>query len=831
MVNGNIGCTTCHGVHGSDSNSSTFDNISTLRGQAFRQLSTSKGYLLRAGLRGGTPTAVNACTTCHVNKTSHNGASQNVQCSDCHGGHVDTADGSQPNVYLIKRFINISTVYGAVRNKKVFFQYTGSQMNFVDVNGTGVCQACHQVPTTGIASDGTPLPPGHGTGDCMACHQHSAGKGSFSGGCTTCHGYPPQDNTVGGPTGKALGYGLDESTTKHLKHAGGNTNYTIACTECHYSPINDPNASNHGSHKNGSFQDVFQAGSGSVARLFGANPTYNATSRKCNNVYCHSTGAPNGVLGFKSYSTPAWVSGSATCNLCHDASPTTNAHQAHITVGIGCQNCHNATTNNGTTIANKANHANGTKDIQFYSQTLTNINSAKGGLSLCSTVYCHSNGKGVYAPPTWTSVTGKCGICHGADRAPIISTGAHFAHMSSVYGPKLDKLPAATLTPTPSAPACATCHTTFPADHLNGSVQSPSNCAAACHPNGTGTATWTSGTRIPDCLLCHGGTTQSYIGGKFAPPRVNFPTTGHGQFPVTVGSTTKITCTGCHDSNAPHIGVPGGTTRLIGGDNNTICANCHNNPAIVATPTRQNMPTHFTNFSGASRTPIARSLCVTCHDTHGTSNAHMIKTEIAFINTTTWTVGFDGTNFVNTTTNRGLCQVCHTKTNHWRAGVQDTSGHPNSGCLGCHDHKAALGAFAPVGGSCNGCHGYPPVPRNVAVTFGRFNNYSTARFEDYSGGGGAHTVAQHVSPTAKASQAWTNCGMCHDNGNSHLMQTPVNTHVSNVTIKVDPKYRFSNASLITYTGAKLVNPPNNKTGSCFNVSCHIQQSPKWSTEK
>jgi predicted CxxxxCH...CXXCH cytochrome family protein len=826
LVNGKVQCSSCHSVHFADSNSNTFKSVSSARLGRFNTMSTSTGLILRASMRGGTATATNICTSCHVNKISHNGANQNVQCTDCHGGHVDVGDGT-PNVFLIKRYMNISTANGAVRNKSVYFTNVTSSISVV-------CASCHQVPTTGIAPDGTPYPPQHGIGkNCTDCHQHNAGKGSFSGGCTTCHGYPPQANTVGGPTGKATAsYTIDESTTKHLRHAGGGANYSIACTECHYNPINDPNNSAiRGSHNNGSSQDVFQAGSGSIGSLFGASPTYDSVGHTCSNVYCHSNGAPAGGT-LVPRTTPNWVNGTATtCSSCHEASPTTNAHQAHISVGFNCPTCHYATTQNGTTITGKANHANGTKDIQLFSTTLTNINSGKGTISLCSTVYCHSNGRGVQAPPTWTSVTGKCGVCHGADNSLPITTGAHDAHLQKVYGPNLNAKGTPTLT---AAPSCATCHTTFPGSHLNGSVQSPSNCTDQCHPNGTGSALWTNGTRIPDCLLCHGGTTQSYIGGKFAPTRVNFPVTGHGQFPVSTTDPTKITCTGCHDPSTPHIGVTGGASRLIGGaSNNTVCANCHNNANIVATPARQNMPTHV-----MAKTPAEElnpsMLCATCHDTHGTPNAHMIRSEIAFINSTSWTVNFDGTNFVDLTTNRGLCQVCHTKTSHYRAGVQsgtqNTTTHFTSGCTTCHAHKGDTYAFKPKG-NCDSCHGYPPAPRNVAVTFGRFNSWSSARFEDYSGGGGAHLVAAHISPTAKPSDGFANCGICHNNGNSHLMQTPINTNVSNVTVVVDPKYRFSNASLITYTGAKLVNPPNNKTGSCFNVSCHLQQSPKWSTEK
>ena len=118
------------------------------------------------------------------------------------------------------------------------------------------------------------------------------------------------------------------------------------------------------------------------------------------------------------------------------------------------------------------------------------------------------------------------------------------------------------------------------------------------------------------------------------------------------------------------------------------------------------MSTHFTTKGGPQD-----MLCKQCHDPHGTTNLSMIRTQLkgAWLNATAVTITYtDAVNgFVNTATNRGLCQVCHTKTNHYKAGVPETS-HPTSGCLDCHGHNAAGGAFKPTGGTCDACHGYPP---------------------------------------------------------------------------------------------------------------------------
>jgi hypothetical protein len=255
------------------------------------------------------------------------------------------------------------------------------------------------------------------------------------------------------------------------------------------------------------------------------------------------------------------------------------------------------------------------------------------------------------------------------------------------------------------------------------------------------------------------------------------------------------------------------------------------------------MSTHFTALNG----PQAMA-CASCHDLHGTNNLSMIRTKIAYINSTAWTIDYSNrdTQWINTTNNRGLCQVCHTHTKYFRAGVAET-GHPTTGCYSCHPHNASGGAFAPAG-SCNACHGYPPVPKSYTkgryiaeglpghrTTYGGMGNYTNARYEDYSGGGGAHI--NHVPTYAKATEGWANCGICHNNGNmvtssNHVTAMPLKTHISNVTIQIAQYVNFNNTKQVSYTGSHRVNPPAvNSTGSCINVGCHFQPTPRWSTER
>lgn len=851
---GRVVCSTCHNIHKADSNSATYDSYSTGRLSPPASTREGKGMLLRTDMRGAAANNINICTNCHTGKLAHNNKGQNVQCADCHAGHVDY-DPLDPtgalgkNVYLVRRYMNITSSYGAVRNKRAFYRYTGAATSeFKRADGTGVCQACHVVPTGGS------YPAQHslvtaGKSDCGSCHSHYGTIGSFSGGCTTCHGFPPKNNVGGGPNGYAVngaknyntsGVFKNESTAGHPSHAG-NSPYSFVCNECHKG----------NAHDSGTFQDVFIDKTGIIASTGGANPTYaGAGSGTCSTSYCHSNGAPRG--GTLKYKSVTWASSRKTivgtaneCAACHNGvfatfnNLSTNAHFRHVSnnvstgKGYGCVVCHAATVSGNTAVSSTTNHVNGVKNISF-SGTPANGTTWDGVGATCSTSACHGDGKGGAAvtTPVWTNRnSGKCGNCHYTTPtiggAAVISTGGHFAHFSSSavsYGPMLTQK---------NTTSCATCHTyngELDANHVNGTINvALANCTLNCHKQLAAiNPAWTAGPVA--CESCHTGT-LSVINGLTAPDKGAAATSGHGK-----PAGANKACLDCHDRNKRHISNKAGdNTRLLNaliGTLNTECNYCHNNQAQVANGAFRNMTTHVVIKGGGQA-----MACFQCHDPHGSGNLSMIKAKIAYINSTSWTITYTdrSTQWVNTVTNRGLCQVCHRFTAHYRAGVPE-SNHPTTNCFNCHSHRAGGAAFKPKG-DCDSCHGYPPMPRNVAVTFGIMNNWSSARFEDYSGGGGAHAVAAHIPKTAKKSQGWANCAICHNSGNTastpnHVMNTPVKSNVANLTVALDPKYKFSASAMSIYSGEKLVNPPQaNKSGSCSNLSCHFGSSLKWSTEK
>lgn len=227
LIDGTVLCSTCHGVHHTDGSSETFDSFSSM-------MTPSDGYLLRSDLRGATSGKLNICTNCHV-KPNHDKKGQNIQCADCHAGHVDTADGSIPNVYLIRRFMNISTSHGKVTSSPAFYQYTGSRRNWnsSDPARPGVCQACHAIPLEGYPAD-------HAVKDnaavCMKCHNHkntfSHGSGGSGDGCEGCHGHSAGYEYDPGST--SLGRGTWKNHATHTQLDGGNAKGPgVACGACH----------------------------------------------------------------------------------------------------------------------------------------------------------------------------------------------------------------------------------------------------------------------------------------------------------------------------------------------------------------------------------------------------------------------------------------------------------------------------------------------------------------------------------------------------------------------------------------------------------------------
>lgn len=625
------------------------------------------------------------------------------------------------------------------------------------------------------------------TGECSNLYCHSDGKGTYKSmttdnwfsattfsNCAGCHGTVA---TFAAPSYANGGAG-DVKANSHANHVASSAD----CVNCHANTTTTGLATlNNTNHING------------FANYSNGSKFTRQANKTCSNISCHSG---NGIVA--NVPNAQWGA-SLGCSGCHADAATlnTNAHSTHLSKGYGCADCHSATASNNTTLVPAGPHANAAVEVAG-----ARITSFIAVDKSCSAATCHGS-----SSPKWNVPTSAdCGSCHGITSATL-TTGSHVKHLAATgNGPKA---------------TCSTCHTSdAAATHVNFTV----NLLSGINKNGTcGTChtvseSWGAAATTVSCQDCHTGSGSTI--GVAAPLKSLAATAGHG--------AQGQDCTACHDSNSDHIsGTLGDNNRLkaaLGTDNGN-CLYCHNTTGTVTNPAMLNMAAHQTSGLG--------SKCADCHDAHGTSNSMMVNSTI---NGTA--VSFTGNNTFANGANNGVCQVCHTTTSYFKAnGTGAAHVDSTENCLRCHSHNpAGTGnlAFMPNGG-CDACHGYPPVPRNVDLTNivkYTIGNYSGARFEDYSGGGGAHIVAAHLSPNVRPSDGFAPCLSCHQNAEaSHVKAMPIRANMTNVTVKVDPKHRLRNDIFPVYTSAKFVNGGGNVTGRCFNVDCHFKKSEKWSNIK
>ncbi|TYO97132.1 putative CxxxxCH...CXXCH cytochrome family protein [Geothermobacter ehrlichii] len=733
LVNGEVTCTSCHGVHWVDSDGSTADTQGSV-GQG-------DGKLLKHNGVSNETISSSICQSCHKYTGHAPAASQQLGCLVCHSGHDYDPNGN-PNIYMLRKQITLDTTNikaSGSTNDTVTLDYTTypPAANYDNGGGNGsLCLSCHDFPT-GHQPDA----------QCADCHAHDNQNGSFAAGCGSCHGYAPSLDQPGNTT--PGGYAVstqnpahdysasaaykDESLTPHATHANGSGNYSYACAVCHGDGAGQLGSADHDA---GTFQQVLDGAIGTLPAVTtgsgATSPSYNtAAPGTCSAVYCHSNGNPRG--GTLQTVSVSWANGKGTiftpanttdneCQQCHgnDAASMSGVnsalHQQHLGAGtmlgrtFDCSVCHSTVAASNTELLASAiggDHVNGSKEVSFNSSFNLGAGTLGGGSygtdGTCS-VYCHSNGS-VNATPDWDDpTTGQCGTCHqvnasGDTGAPL--SGAHAKHVFDANGPQL---------------ACSDCHgagadTGSHANHVNGAIDAPAQSACnTCHGAASGQTTgpdrepvWTDTTSV-DCETCHTGSAIAVVKGNTAPAQNSFATLGHGK-----SSITGPACTGCHDtSGGKHFDGTTGDPQLTGGAvaDDAFCQTCHATKAV-----------HYAN-NGTSGSTSGNS-CAYCHEPHGNGVGAgfdaMVLSSVGpagnkapaavtgFTDKTAASSYFDASSF------SGVCQVCHDPAggvggiNHYNRTTAD--GHNSTtACITCHNHDDATVAFKASANSCEGCH-------------------------------------------------------------------------------------------------------------------------------
>ncbi|HBA72483.1 MAG: hypothetical protein A2X85_15955 [Geobacteraceae bacterium GWF2_54_21] len=764
-----------------------------------------------------------------------------ANCNVCHTPVAATNFGHQNSVINMANSLKgySSATLRAKYDKGVFFNQT-SIPNLTNARCSNA--SCHfekQTPLWGSAAYVAPA-------DCAACH-----------------GAPPAGTTAA-PAG-----GLAGSHARHNLYFPGTTN----CQKCHANNVTFTHATSAGRalKVQGFLRDPLNTLEAS-ATYTGAAINYLPSKSgsqvfgTCNNLYCHSSGqSATGAGAGTAVTTPAWGGAALNCGSCHqNMGPAVNAaatgkHAKHAqTAGIVCSVCHGASytstsvpTGAGTTHVNKSINLAWTGLAATPATTYSKTNTFSAGSAAygsCSNTYCHStvqnattgaNTTVTYRTVSWAAATTlTCASCHVNMATDVTGTGSHRIHTLAT-GANLD---------------CVRCHlgytktTTTTATHVNRQIElgaaglTYSQGSGAAHPaangfgtcsasacHGSATVTWggTLWSTTDQCGKCHSSSTAGAVTATTPFYATSFPVK------VTANTDPKV---GAHTA---HIA---GTDSISA---TMVCTTCHGTVTL-------NSATHMagsTSFAwstlatkNGALTPAYSATTGVCSNVycHGAS---MPGGDTSGANRAP---AWNSATYLPATLSSAACSTCHgfpPPTSAGHPAVSIPAGFPATASLGttcsCHSNINPTGnSYATIfvnkalhingtleiisGGACDACHGYPPASAGFKGTLG---NWSSARGENYLGGGGAHTIQNHVSKLAKPGEGFANCTKCHDSAD-HQMSPIVFNPSQNIKVKVNQRFRLEAAKQFKYTSNRL-DAAAHLTGTCSNNSCHYGATPKW----
>lgn len=756
----NFGCVDCHSKTVS---SDTVISNSANHVNAFKDFSGAKAY--RTGYSGG-----NCTTYCHSGGKAGAPAATAVNwstgpaisdCKACHGvtgsyaGEPTYANGAAPLVNNHNK--HVASAGDCV---KCHFRTTsngtaivaGSAMHIDKVMNVNFSRPNTLTNYSGVYNNGTRT--------CSATYCHGGSAPVWGGSALACNQCHEASNLL--PQGHTIHWASTANAGKFSNMSGNVSTagaYRFTCSSCH-----GTNGTLHagGPIASQSAADIF-FGFSTAGRGAAANTAYNSTrpgtgvldsknfyyttggAGSCNSTYCHSNGrGGNGINAFYN-----WTSNVASlgCGGCHGIATTTGGnalsgrHEKHVNnatylgSNFKCAECHDKTMDaaSDTSITDKAKHVNKFIDYSGASAYKAGFNT---GTKVCSTSWCHSNGKlgtgaAYTASVTWTTAAVprfRCNQCHG--------------NVSSTYGePGYANGGAATATANnhtihvvTKSYTCDKCHkntvklasyTTLLSGntaHLNKNIQDVAFQGFSSAWRAT--TNYTAGTKTCNNIYCHSSGTGVYSN----------PVWGQG----------TLNCSGCHPTlsgaHGKHIGnlLSAGTVtfynytsvKSIGDEASPVagdgykfgCANCH--PLTVANHLNGIIEVTLNNAAGAGHVRV--------------------KTTAATVN------GTIGSGTVTCT-----AVFCHGDGKNPPAG---TTIQWNQ-------------TFAGVGGDrCAKCHGNSPTTgaHQVHVVGIHYDNIYkggglAGKLAAGTGGAGGNSTAVSHGSTGSVQETVINCDICHYN--------------------------------------------------------------------
>ncbi len=545
-------------------------------------------------------------------------------CSTCHGmPPLDSSDGSrQPATGAFKgsHQTHLSPAGAAAECVKCHnsANHTNSHAA-TDGYNISIASNIFSSPSTAKYSKGTlfaqTATPTLGTCRNVTCHFETltptwgkAPAASVATNCNTCHA-TPRGASGSHAKHEAFYGGLNSCSQCHPSYGFGS--YSTAASESKFS-----HATSAGKHKVVVSSFLPYSGGTTTSWL----PSQVKVFGSCRATLCHDTGRDGAR-------TIAWNTSKAACTACHALSPATFSHPKHMTglnpaqfaSTVNCASCHKGYVQ-GTTAS--ADHLDG--DVDVYYTTAGDLgyplNKVKGSaVSSCTTSYCHSNGKSLFASATWGGTSTGCNFCH-----PNLSAG-HAIHVGTLQ----TEISLYAYTSTKSAGTgfkfgCANCHPLTVANHMNGTVDVDMAASASgghlkalngawtytasqcnniyCHSNGYKpgasytfalTPTWLGTFTGDRCAACHGNSPNSVPATQPGSPAHTAHAVGIHYDDIFNGVSKKLPQGGGSTVNAAHGRNNRSTTincnichsitvTTFANDQNSLCSSCHKvggNPA------------------------------------------------------------------------------------------------------------------------------------------------------------------------------------------------------------------------------------------------------------
>ncbi|MGE0402509.1 MAG: hypothetical protein AB7T06_37755 [Kofleriaceae bacterium] len=498
--------------------------------------------------------------------------------------------------------------------------------------------------------------------DCRECHGDDLTGGTSAVSCDGCHAGPSQtawrqnctfchggvETQTGAPPRNIDGTDLVGPFPAHTEHVVGSA---IAkpydCGQCH-TKANDVLSPGH----------VFDSTPREAENDFGGGlspqASFDRASGTCASVYCHGSGRfDDGTIGARAAALP--------CSGCHptqDSGPVgwgtmSGPHSLHVgsSTSITCADCHSQTTTpDGTSIASKELHINGTRDVSIteagftYNATTKACTGACHGFTHTSTTWAGEGGR--YHPAGFGvgTVHGTemelqrqdCRGCHGATLA---------GGTSGFAGPSCDGCHSGG-TPTAWRTNCTFCHgggldqTGAPPRDLGSSITNTAqsfvahgkhvrptmmaaNACTTCHLQPADVMSenhaFDTTAQVAEVILSLDGRNPAgmYDGNGTC---TNLYCHGNGRTNGSGVDGTAVTCTSCHGGAANNRA--GLTTNHRDHHKNYACAECHRatvatGSTTISTPAMHvNLVKDVVFLQGGTYTPATRRCTnIACHGT------------------------------------------------------------------------------------------------------------------------------------------------------------------------------------------------------------------------